>query len=146
LTVMVALDAPGQVVNTVSVTTTNNAGTTVSLDADLTTIEESIDKDGDGYIGIDDPFQDDPCRPDDQVPICDRDNDGLTNLEEDLLGTNPDNPDTDGDGVLDGADPAPLDPCIPNANTPGCPTGEKSFDYNFYLPDIRTVRRVPGAE
>ena len=52
----------------------------------------------------------------------DRDNDGLTNEEEDQLGTDPDNPDTDGDGITDGQEVIdgtdPLDPCDSNGGTP----------------------------
>ena len=40
----------------------------------------------------------------------DRDNDGLTNLEEYLAGTDPNNPDTDGDGTPDGQDSEPTNP------------------------------------
>ncbi len=40
----------------------------------------------------------------------DRDNDGLTNYEEEVFGTDPDNADTDGDGVDDINDAFPLDP------------------------------------
>ena len=53
-----------------------------------------------------------PCDPDITHAMCDRDNDGLLNREEDLNmngimdanETNTTNPDTDGDGVKDGAD------------------------------------------
>jgi hypothetical protein len=40
----------------------------------------------------------------------DRDNDGLTNLQEFQQGTDPTNPDTDGDGIKDSEDPEPLTP------------------------------------
>ena len=42
----------------------------------------------------------------------DRDNDGLTDIEEVELGTDPDNPDTDGDGVSDKNDSDPLNPNV----------------------------------
>ena len=38
----------------------------------------------------------------------DKDDDGLTNINEMLAGTDPNNSDTDGDGILDGADSNPL--------------------------------------
>ncbi|MEI2658658.1 MAG: hypothetical protein V9G11_00075 [Bifidobacterium adolescentis] len=41
----------------------------------------------------------DACDPDDTAAPCDRDNDGLENLLEELIGTDPDNPDTDGEMV-----------------------------------------------
>src|SRR5690606_20875059 len=43
----------------------------------------------------------DPCSPNLNSPLCDRDGDGLTNAYEALLGTNPTLADTDGDGITD---------------------------------------------
>lgn len=134
LTVSIASDAPGIVINTVSVTTTNNAGIAQSLSADTTMINGSPDADGDGVIGIDDPDDNNPCVPNNQADVCDRDSDGLNNGEEAEAGTDPDDPDTDNDGVLDGDDPAPLNPCIPNGNADACPTG--LGEWNFYFPEI----------
>ncbi len=126
LTVSVADNAPGLVVNTVSVTSTNNAGKSLSLDADTTIITGSPDQDGDGYIGDDDPDDNDPCVPNNQVGVCDRDGDGLNNTEEELNNTNPDDPDSDDDGNNDGQEvnstpPSdPLDACDPSNTVAAC--------------------------
>jgi hypothetical protein len=67
------------------------------------------DIDGDGYVGVDDPDEGDPCNPDPSVGICDQDNDGLTNDDEIAGGTLPDNPDSDGDGYNDGEEVTGID-------------------------------------
>jgi parallel beta-helix repeat protein len=53
----------------------------------------------------------------------DTDNDGLTDLQEEIVGTDPRNPDTDGDGFKDGEDPYPLDENLP-IRVPATPTPE----------------------
>ncbi|WP_129751695.1 gliding motility-associated C-terminal domain-containing protein [Flavobacterium beibuense] len=64
------------------------------------------------------------CSPNLNNPLCDRDNDGLTNAEEALIGTNPTLADTDGDGLLDGDEVTnttdPLNPCDPNVGAGPC--------------------------
>ena len=46
----------------------------------------------------------DPCRPNNMVAVCDSDNDGITDGDEIINGTDPNNPDTDGDGIPDGVE------------------------------------------
>lgn len=82
------------------------------------------DTDGDGFDDGNetrartDPLN--PCDPNPNAGVCDRDSDGLTNTQEGIIGTTPTNPDTDGDGFSDGtgeyyASPYsdPLNPCDP---------------------------------
>jgi len=67
----------------------------------------------------------DPLDPSDDggiTPDDDRDDDGLTNDEEDELGTDPDNPDSDGDGLLDGTEvnsDRPTDPLDSDSDDDG---------------------------
>lgn len=78
------------------------------------------DADGDGRLDVDEGIGDDdedgipnfldPV--DDDGPLADPDDDGLTNAEEVLVGTNPYNADSDGDGLLDGEEVGP------NVNNP----------------------------
>ncbi|WP_311568124.1 hypothetical protein [Photobacterium arenosum] len=74
------------------------------------------DSDGDGVIDAADPFPNDPNESadfdydglgDNLDP--DDDNDGLTDVQEEMLKTDPFNPDTDGDGVNDSEDAFPTD-------------------------------------
>ncbi len=83
----------------------------------LTDCEESTGIDNPSTVlipnGTSDPLN--ACDPDLNHPLCDSDNDGLTNEEEASLGTDPNNPDSDGDGILDGQEVLdgtdPLDDC-----------------------------------
>ncbi len=68
------------------------------------TESDSNDADGDGVADQADPANNDPCDPDNTLPNCDMDGDGITNGEETDNGTDPDNADTDGDGIPDGAE------------------------------------------
>jgi predicted flap endonuclease-1-like 5' DNA nuclease len=76
------------------------------------------------------------------VEDLDDDNDGLSDLDEDLIGTDPLNPDTDGDGFCDGwnavegvcyagPDSHPLDPDMP-VNTDGDAFPDEDPDGDFY--------------
>ncbi|HXF61534.1 MAG TPA: hypothetical protein VNK95_07950, partial [Caldilineaceae bacterium] len=124
LTVTVAANAPGLVVNSVAVTTVGNAGGSASLDTDPTVITGSSDNDGDGIDSGNDPDDNNPCVPNPAAGPCDQDNDGLTNAEEQVYQTNPTDPDTDDDGINDGHEvnngSDPLDPCDPNPNAGPC--------------------------
>ena len=100
-------------------------GLTNAQEVIIGTISTNPDTDGDGLLdGTDEhnatsysnPL--DACDPSPEVGACDRDNDGLTNTQEDALGTDRINPDTDGDGALDGEDKnttasTALKPCLP---------------------------------
>jgi uncharacterized repeat protein (TIGR01451 family) len=129
LTVNIAADAPGVVFNRVSGNTTGNTGGSNSQDTDRTVITDSTDGDGDGSPNDGtDPDDADPCNPNLNAGVCDRDNDGLTNDEEAFYGTDPINPDSDGDGTglndgeeVNGQPPSdPLDACDPNPDAAAC--------------------------
>lgn len=83
-----------------------------------------VDSDSDGVNNELDPANNNPCIPNPNAGLCDRDGDGLTNTQETVAGTNPNNPDTDGDGIKDGTEVAngsdPLDPCDPINTAPEC--------------------------
>jgi MYXO-CTERM domain-containing protein len=94
-------------------------------DPDTTVLAcDTGDRDGDGTPNGTDPDDTDPCIPNNTAGNCDRDNDGLTNSEEQAIGTDGGNADTDGDGINDGAeDDAGTDPndeCDPTPNEPSC--------------------------
>jgi uncharacterized repeat protein (TIGR01451 family) len=131
LTVNVAANAPGTVVNRVTAKTT---GSPDAQATDPTTITGSSDNDGDGVPSDTDPDDNDPCVPNPDAGPCDQDDDGLTNDEEDHYNTNPTDPDTDDDGINDGdevnGDPPsdPLDPCDPNPNAPACKPDDPDKD------------------
>jgi len=56
-----------------------------------------------------DPMERDPNDPSDDNTVVDRDNDGLSDAEEEFLGSDPADADTDDDGLLDGAERNPSD-------------------------------------
>ena len=75
------------------------------LDGIIDALESSIvDTDNDSVFDEADPANDDPCIPQITAGMCDQDNDGLTNDQEDTLGTDKSLADTDGDGEDDGAE------------------------------------------
>ncbi|PIW02247.1 MAG: hypothetical protein COW42_02420, partial [Deltaproteobacteria bacterium CG17_big_fil_post_rev_8_21_14_2_50_63_7] len=82
-------------------TDTNGDGELNWLDTDsdgdgkLDSVEGREDADADGTPNYLDPNDSDG-------PLADADNDGLTNIDENIIGTNPNVADTDGDGLLDG--------------------------------------------
>ena len=82
------------------------------------------DADNDGTPAASDPDDTNPCVPNPAAGNCDRDGDGLTNLQEAAIGTNPVVADTDGDTSNDGTEVTngsdPLNPCSPNINSPAC--------------------------
>lgn len=70
------------------------------------------DTDTDGVNDDEDPYPNDPCRPNINAGTCDQDHDGLTNDEETnpthgYGPTDPTNPDSDGDGLKDGEEVNP---------------------------------------
>lgn len=83
-----------------------------------------IDTDGDNMPDSEDPAPNDPCIPNPNALMCDRDNDGLNNGEENTHNTDPDDADTDDDGIDDGNEvddgSDPLDPCSPNNQVDAC--------------------------
>ena len=92
----------------------------------------TVDADGDGFVGENDPNDADPCVPSLFGPGCTTDTDGdgtPDSVEGEFTDTDgdgaldylePSNVDTDGDGFNDQADPANVDPCIPSTIAPGC--------------------------
>ncbi|MBN1947478.1 MAG: DUF4215 domain-containing protein [Bradymonadales bacterium] len=71
------------------------------------------------------------CQGEPSVCTNDRDNDGLTDLEEIEWETDPDNPDTDGDGLLDGTEvhgENPTDPLNPDTDGDGLCDGPNTID------------------
>ncbi|NVK31893.1 MAG: hypothetical protein HWE20_12870, partial [Gammaproteobacteria bacterium] len=76
------------------------------VDSDQDGIDDALesattDSDGDGVADQLDPANNDACQPDNTADRCDRDGDGLSNLEETALGTDPDDRDSDQDGISD---------------------------------------------
>ncbi|MEZ4299469.1 MAG: choice-of-anchor L domain-containing protein [Polyangiaceae bacterium] len=80
-----------------------------------------IDADGDGVPAYLDPTEGDVCSPDPNSPVCDQDDDGLTNQQELAYGTDPTSADTDGDGTPDLAE-------IGNPNAPADSDGDGIID------------------
>jgi uncharacterized protein (TIGR02145 family) len=113
------------------------------------------DTDGDGINDSDEtnslPPSDptDPCDPNPNADMCDADNDGLTNKEEDDLGTGKTNPDTDGDGINDGDEITqgsdPKDPCDPNPNNDSCDEDDDGLS-NPEEGDIGTDPKNPDTD
>ena len=60
------------------------------------------DADNDGSSDEADAHNNDPCKPNEEIGICDRDSDNLTNEQEAVLKTDSTKTDTDGDGEKDG--------------------------------------------
>ncbi len=72
------------------------------------------------------------------MPGDDNDNDGLTNLAEQLAGTDPNNLDSDGDGVKDGEDQFPIDP-DESKDSDGDGIGDNADDINNRIDAKRYV-------
>jgi len=102
---------------------TNDQEVVVRTDPTNPDTDGDIFKDGAEVIANSDPL--DPCDPNPDAGVCDRDGDGLVNDDENnIWKTDPLNPDTDGDSFSDGAevlgDSDPLDPCDPDLNAITC--------------------------
>lgn len=77
--------------------------TDTDKDGKIDALESSqADSDKDGIMDESDPNDSDPCKPNQNVGICDQDSDNLTNAQEATLKTDPTKADTDGDGKKDG--------------------------------------------
>lgn len=99
------------------------------------------DSDGDGWYDYEDANASDPCVPSVESKTCDKDGDGLINIDEDVNWdgivqsdeTDKNDSDTDGDGVIDGddmvnGDSTALDACLPTQKA-----GYDKYDHNKTL-------------
>ena len=106
----------------------DNDGLTNTREVDLSSnpIDADTDDDGvdDGVEADNESDPSDPCRPYGEAAVCDQDQDGLPNGQEEALGSSSVSADSDGDGVGDGVEvffaSNPIDPCSPSADVDVC--------------------------
>lgn len=138
LTVAVAANLTGTLTNTVMVTTPGNTNPDNVAHDPTQVVDAELDSDGDGVVDVEDPAPADPCVPNPEAGVCDRDGDGLTNGQEVEIGTDPTNPDSDGDGYDDGTEVSggtdPLDPCDPDPESEACPVEPVPEGRIYWLP------------